>query len=241
MPYRARPSFTVEVKRTNKRVPLTVTTVDSSLSERHRLADQLLFGARSVPVNPPTRPGGGGPAIRAPEPTSDRPAAEAVPPKAPAEAGDVQRLTGRVLPDLLGETRAEERLRQDLEERAARLRAVQGTRKTRPSVEPMWADTPVGDEPDPAREAGLDLTPAAEPLSLDEPVLTVEEAVAPAVVPRIPSSSVSPLDRSPGRSRLRGWRRKTGQAVGRRAERQGASMRLRAGEKWKRRLLRVCW
>jgi hypothetical protein len=161
VPYRARPSFTVEVKRTNKRVPLTVTTVDSSLSERHRLADQLLFGARSVPVNPPTRPGGGGPAIRAPEPTSDRPAAEAVPPKAPAEAGDVQRLTGRVLPDLLGETRAEERLRQDLEERAARLRAVQGARKTRPSVEPMWADTPVGDDPDPAREAVLDLTPAA--------------------------------------------------------------------------------
>ena len=153
----------------------------------------------------------------------------------------MQRPTGRVLPDLLGETRAEERLRQELEERTARLRAAQGARKTRPSVEPIGADTPIGDRPDPAREAGLDLTPAVERLSLDEPVLTVEEAVAPAVVPPILSLSVSPLDRSPGRSRLRGWRRKTDQAVGRRAERQGASTRLRAGERWKRRLPQVCW
>jgi hypothetical protein len=225
VPYRARPSFTVEVKRNNKRVPLTIATADSSLGERHRLADQLLFG-----------PGGGGSTIRAPELTPDRPAAETVPPKAPAEAGE-----GRVLPDLLGETRAEERLRQELEERAARLRAARGARKTVPSVEPIGANTLMRDEPDPAREAVLDLTPAAEPLSVEEPVLTVEEVVAPAAVPPVLSLSVSPLDRSPGRSRLRGWRRKADQAVGRRAERQGAFMRLRAGERWKRRLPRVCW
>ena len=137
MPYRARPSFTVEVKRNNKRVPLTAARVDSSLSERHRLADQLLFGAPSVPINPSTRPGGGEPAIRAPEPIPDRRAAEAVTPKAPAEAGPVQQLTGRILPDLFGETRAEEQLRQDLDERATRLRTARGARKTRPSVEPM--------------------------------------------------------------------------------------------------------
>jgi hypothetical protein len=225
VPYRARPSFTVEVKRNNKRVPLTLATADSSLGERHRLADQLLFG-----------PGGGGSTIRAPELTPDRPAAEAVPPKAPAEAGE-----GRVLPDLLGETRAEERLRQELEERAARLRAARGARKTVPSVEPIGANTLMRDERDPAREAVLDLTPAAEPLSVEEPVLTVEEVVAPAAVPPVLSLSVSPLDRSPGRSRLRGWRRKADQAVGRRAERQGAFMRLRAGERWKRRLPQVCW
>ena len=51
MHYRARPSFTVEVKRNNKRVPLTITAADSSPSERHRLADQLLFGgAPPLPV-----------------------------------------------------------------------------------------------------------------------------------------------------------------------------------------------
>jgi hypothetical protein len=240
VPYRARPSFTVEVKRNNKRVPLTLTTADSFLSERHRLADQLLFGT-SAPVGSPARPGDGGLSIRISEPTLERAAAAAITPKAPAEAGHVQRLTGRILPDLLGETRAEERLRHEAEEQAARLRAPRGSPKTRPSVEPMWADTPVGNEPDPEHEVVLDLTPAAEPLSLDEPVLPVEEVGAPAAMQPIPSLSVSPLYRSPGRSRLRGCRKKADQAVGRRAERQGASTRLRAGEKWKRRLPRVCW
>ena len=183
MPYRARPSFTVEVKRNNKRVPLTLTAADSSLSERHRLADQLLFGT-SAPVGSPARPGDGGLSIRISEPTLERAAAAAITPKAPAEAGHVQRLTGRILPDLLGETRAEERLRQEAEEQAARLRAPRGSPKTRPSVEPMWADTPVGNEPDPEHEVVLDLTPAAEPLSLDEPVLPVEEVGAPAAVSR---------------------------------------------------------
>ena len=56
MPYRARPSFTVEVKRNNKRVPLTVATADSSLRERHRLADQLLFGAPSIRSTLPHAP-----------------------------------------------------------------------------------------------------------------------------------------------------------------------------------------
>jgi hypothetical protein len=84
----------------------------------------------------------------------------------------VQRLTGRILPDLFGETRAEEQLRQDLDERAARLRAARGARKTRPSVEPMGANTPLADEPDTAHKAALEPTPAAEPLSLEAPVLT---------------------------------------------------------------------
>ena len=242
MPYRTRPSFTVEVKRNNKRVPLTVTAADSSLSERHRLADQLLFGPPSVPVNPPTRPGGGEPAIRAPEPIPDRRAAEAVTPKAPAEAGPVQRLTGRILPDLFGETRAEEQLRQDLDERAARLRAARGARKTRPSVEPMGANTPLVDEPDTVHEAALEPTPAAEPLSLEAPVLTKGEVVEPAAVEPVPSLSISPLDQSPGRTgRLRECWSKPDQAVGRRAERQEAATRLRAGERWKRRLPQVCW
>jgi hypothetical protein len=243
VPYRARPSFTVEVKRNNKRVPLTVTAADSSLSERHRLADQLLFGDPSVPVNPSTRPGGGEPAIRAPEPTiPDQLAVEAVTPKAPAEAGPVQRLTGRILPDLFGETRAEERLRQDLDERATRLRAARGARKTRPSVEPMGANTPLVDEPDTAHKAALEPTPAAEPLSLEAPVLTKGEVVEPAAVEPVPSLSVSSLDQSPGRTgRLRECWSKPDQAVGRRAERQEAATRLRAGERWKRRLPQVCW
>jgi len=242
VPYRARPSFTVEVKRNNKRVPLTAARADSSLSERHRLADQLLFGTPSVPVNPPTRPGGDEPVIRVPEPTPGRPAAEAVTPKAPVEVGPVQGRAGRILPDLLGETRAEERLRQDVEEKAAHLRAARGARKTRPSVEPIGANTRVGDELDAAREAILEPTPPAEPLSLKAPVLPVEDVVAPAALQPALLLSISPLDQSPGRTgRLRECRSKPDQAVGRRAERQEAATRLRAGERWKRRLPQVCW
>jgi len=242
VPYRARPSFTVEVKRNNKRVPLTAARADSSLSGRHRLADQLLFGTPSVLVNPPTRPGGGEPVIRAPEPTPDRPAAEVVTPKAPVEVGPVQGRAGRILPDLLGETRAEERLRQEAEEQAARLRAARGARKTRPSVEPMWANTPMADKPDTAHEAVLEPTPAAEPLRLEAPVLAVEDVIASAAVQPVPSLSVSPLYRSRERTgRLRECRSKPDQAVGRRAERQEAATRLRAGERWKRRLPHVCW
>jgi hypothetical protein len=227
VPYRARPSFTVEVKRNNKRLPLTVTTADSDPREQHRVADQLLFGNRSTQT-------------LTPEP--QRPAAEAVTSKPTIEIGRVQRPMGRILPDLLGETRAEERLRQEAEEQAARLRAARGARKTRPSVEPMWANTPMADKPDTAHEAVLEPTPAAEPLSLEAPVLAVEDVIASAAVQPVPSLSVSPLYRSRERTgRLRECRSKPDQTVGRRAERQEAATRLRAGERWKRRLPHVCW
>jgi hypothetical protein len=154
----------------------------------------------------------------------------------------VQRLTGRILPDLFGATRAEEQLRQDLDGRAARLRAARGARKTRPSVESMGANTPLVDEPDIAHEAVLGPTPATAPLSLEAPVLTDGEVFAPAAVQPVPSLSVSPLDRSPERTgQLRECRSKPDQAVGRRAERQEAATRLRSGERWKRRLPQVCW
>ena len=51
-PFSPTPSFTVEVKRSNKRVPLTAATADSALSERDRLADQLLFRVLSAPAAP---------------------------------------------------------------------------------------------------------------------------------------------------------------------------------------------
>ena len=90
--------------------------------------------------------------------------------------------------------------------------------------------------------ADFDLTPAAEPLSLEAPVLAVEEVIASAAVQPVPSLSVSPLYRSRERTgRLRECRSKPDQTVGRRAERQEAATRLRAGERWKRRLPQVCW
>src|SRR4051794_33192152 len=231
------------MKRNNKRLPLTVTAADSSPSERHRRADQLLFGGRSPAARPATRPRDDGLSTRNPDPEPRRPVAEAVTSETHAEAGHAQRLTGRILPDLLGEARAEVRLRQELEERAARLRAQRGARKTSLSVEPPRADTQTGDEPDAGRTTVLAPIPAAEPLSLDELVLAAREVEGSAAVEPGTAVVLNPLDGPPERTgRPRGGRKtRPFRAVGRRAERQRASTGLRAGEKWKRRLPRVCW
>jgi len=242
--HRARPSFTVEVKRNNKRVPLTVTTADSSPSERHRLADQLLFGGRSPAASPAARPDDGGLSTWDLDPEPQRPAAEAVTSEIHAEIGHAQRLAGRILPDLLGETRAEVRLRQDEEEETARLWSRRAARKTSPSFEPARTEPQTADEPDLMTKSALELTPVAEPLSLEGPVLAEREVVEPAaVVEPVTIVSLSPSDRSLGQTgTVRGRRERKGFQAGRHgAERQGTSAVLRAGEKWKRRLPRFCW
>ena len=78
MRYRARPSFTVEVKRNNKRLPLTVTTGDSTSYERYRRADQLLFGGRPPTVSSAARFDGGGLSARTADAARQPPAAEVV-------------------------------------------------------------------------------------------------------------------------------------------------------------------
>ena len=243
MRYRARPSFTVEVKRNNKRLPLTVTEGDSAPRERYRRADQLLFGGSSPTVNSAARLDDGGLSTRTIDSARQPPAAEAVRSEPQAEAAVAQRLTGRILPDLFGETRADARLRQELEERAARLRAQRGARKTSLSLEPTRADTQTGDEPDAGRTTDLASIPAAEPLSLDEPVLAAREVGGSAAVEPVIALILSPLDGPPERTGSpRGGRaRGAFRAGGRGGERQRASTGLRAGEKWKRRLPRVCW
>jgi len=241
--HRARPSFTVEVKRNNKRVPFTVTTADSSPSERHRLADQVLFGGRSPAASPAACPDDGGLSTRNPDPEPQRPAAEAVTSETHAEAGHAQGRTGRILPDLSGETRAEVRLHQDVEEETARLWSRRAARKTSPSFEPMRTDPQAADEPDPMPKSVLDPPPAAEPLILEGPILAEREVVEPAAVEPVTAVSLSPSDRSFGQtSNPRGRRERKGFQAGRhRAERQRTSAVLQAGEKWKRRLPRVCW
>ena len=243
MRYRARPSFTVEVKRNNKRLPLTVAEGDSAPRERYRRADQLLFGGSSPTVNSAARLDDGGLSTRTTDSARQPPAAEAVRSEPQAEAAVAQRLTGRILPDLFGETRADARLRQELEERAARLRAQRGARKTSLSLEPTRADTQTGDEPDAGRTTVLASIPAAEPLSLDEPVLAAREVGGSAAAEPVPALIPSPLDDPPERtgSPRGGRERRPFRAGGRGGERQRASTGLRAGEKWKRRLPRVCW
>src|SRR4051794_15269265 len=207
------------------------------------MADQLLFGGRSLAARPATRSRDGGLSTRNPDPEPRRPAAATVTSETHVEAGHAQRLTGRILPDLLGEARADARLRQELEERAARLRAQREARKTSLSVEPTRADPQTGDDPDAGRTTVLAPIPAAEPLSLDKPVLAAREVGGSAAVEPMTALILNPLDGPPERTGSPRGGRKTRpfRAVGRRAERQRASTGLRAGEKWKRRLPRVCW
>jgi hypothetical protein len=144
----------------------------------------------------------------------------------------------------LGETRAEVRLRQDLEEETARLWSRRAARKTSPSFEPARTEPQTADEPDLMTKSALELTPVAEPLILEGPVLAEREVVEPAaVVEPVTIVSLSPSDRSLGQTGTpRGPRERKGFQAGRHgAERQGTSAVLRAGEKWKRRLPRVCW
>ena len=110
MRHRAKPSFTVEVKRNNKRVPLTAAPAGSLLSERHRQADQLLFGDLSGLAEPAGRPKDVRLTTHKPDPKLQLPAAKPVTSEVCTEAGRA-RPTGRILPDLLQQSRAETRLR----------------------------------------------------------------------------------------------------------------------------------
>ena len=127
MRYRAKP-FTVEVRRNNKRMPFTAIPAGSFPNERFQQADQLLFGglpSLAKPTEPAGLPKGGS---RSTEKAGLKPqasTAEAVTSESHAESGRV-RPTGRVLPDLMEQSRAEIRLRQELEERKVRMRASRG-------------------------------------------------------------------------------------------------------------------
>ena len=244
MRYRAKP-FAVEVKRSNKRVPLTATTVDSIQGDRYRQADRLLFGGLSSlaePVGPAGLTRGGSLSTEKADLKPQARAAEAVTSEIDVKAGRV-RPTGRVLPDLLEQSRAEMRLRHELEEREIRLRAQK--RASRPSSisKPKRAKVQASAEAHAGRKAILEPIPAVETASLKQPVLAMHEVGTTATVEPVAASSPRPLHDPRQRiGTVRGnTRRSAVQAGGHRSERRDASMLLRAGEKWKRRLPRVCW
>jgi hypothetical protein len=241
--YRAKP-FTGEVKRNNKRMPFTVIPAASFLSERHRQADQLLFGALSSlaePVGPAGLTTSGSLSTEKADLKPQARAAEAVTSEIHVKAGRV-RPTGRVLPDLLEQSRAEMRLRQELEEREVRLRAQRRASRSSLGSRPKRAKAQTSTEALAGRKAVLDPTLTTQ-VSLKQPVLTVNEVGTTATVEPVAASSPRPLHdpRQPIGPPRRNTRRGAVQAGAHRSERQEASVPLRAGEKWKRRLPRVCW
>jgi hypothetical protein len=239
--HRAKP-FAVEVKQSNKRVPLTATMAASFLSERHRQADQLLFAgpsSRIEPTGPAGLPGGGRLSTNKAEQRPQAPAAEAVTPEIHVRAGRV-RPTGRVLPDLLEQSRAEMRLRQELEEQEVRLRTPRGALPSSSDYRPKRAKVQTSVEGHAGRKVVLDSAPTAR-VSVKEVVLAVKGAVAPPAVEPVAASSLPSQDLRGRTDTMRGNKRRADQAGGHRSERWEAAVPLRAGEKWKRRLPRVCW
>jgi hypothetical protein len=240
--YRAKPSFTVEVKRNNKRVPPTVTPAGSFPTERHRQADQPLFGDLSSLAEPAERFKDSRLSTHQSDPEPKLLTAEAVTTKTKAEAGRV-RPTGRILPDLLEESRAEMRLREGLEERAARPQAQRSARGPSSGSRSNRASGQKGAEADAGHKAVLDLTLAADAVSGEEPVLIATEVATSAAYEPTAASSLRPRYGSRQRTGTpqTNKSRRANEAVGHRSERQEGSVLLRAGERWKRRLPRVCW
>ena len=241
MRYRAKP-FRVEVKRSNKRMCLTSTTADSMQVDRYRQAEQLLFGRLSRRAEPDGLARGGSFSTDKADLKSQAPAVNAVMPEIDVKAGRV-RPTGRILPDLLEQSRAEARLRQELEEREVQVPSPRGARPPSSGPRPKRAKAQTSAEGHAERKAILEPTPTAEIVNVKEPVLALVGDTAPAAVKPVIASSPCP----PGRSRQRAGTarvnttRGANQALGQRAERREPSVLLRAGEKWKRRLPRVCW
>ena len=240
MRYRAKP-FTVEVKRSNKRVPLTVATATSFPSERHRRDDQLLFGGLSSRLELAGRLGDGRLTTDEADVKPQAPAAEAVTSEIHVKAIRV-RPTGRILPDLLEQSRAEMRLRHELDEREA-LRAQKPVSRPSFGSRPKWAKVQADVEAHAERKPVLDPIPAVGTVSVKEPVLAPMEVTAPAAVEPITAPSPTPPSgpRQPTGTARGNSTSGANQAWGHKSERLEACMLLRAGEKWKRRLPRVCW
>jgi hypothetical protein len=240
--YRAKP-FTVEVRRNNKRMPFTAIPADSFANERFQQADQLLFGglpSLAKPTEPAELPKGGNRSTEKAGLKPQAPAAEAVTSESHAESGRV-RPTGRVLPDLMEQSRAEIRLRQELKERKVRMRASRGARAPSSGPRPKRAKAQTSAEAHAGRKAVPDSAPTTR-VSLKAPVSAALEIVEPTAAEPAAASDLSSRDLRGRTDTPRGnTTRRASHAGGHRFERRDASVPLRAGEKWKRRLPRVCW
>jgi hypothetical protein len=251
--HRARPSFTVEIKRANKRSPLIVAEAAERQSETQRRANALLFGELAVAPESP---------VRAPEPRS-------APAEAPWQAeAEAQPRPVRILPDLSRIDAVDALQRQEAEERTARRRAPRRSRTRQdfadrntvpsnaimpdlqeqestdflsPSMDGRSAEIPLrraqADEPE--IQAPQQQDPAsggAELAAANEPAPAVE-APEPATAGQGSTGDAAP-EHAAAR---RGGRNKRYRAACRRAMRRGRPLPpLPAGQRWKRRLPVMC-
>jgi hypothetical protein len=226
--HQARPSFTFEIKRANRRSPEVVTLSRASstslASDSLALAGQVFGKVSGWPAEAGARSGRieGHAHARLTHLFDAASGGEQT-----HRAGSLQAPVAtprRVLPDLLSAPvdPVEERLRQDAEERATRRRGPQ-VKRAKSRVAPPTSKSGDGSllAPDEAEAILPDLTTASSPVS--EPLVQVLNSCGSGEVSR--NHIGAPLLR-----RIK------------RAERSGQPLpRLPAGQRWKRRLPQACW
>jgi hypothetical protein len=235
----ARPSFTVEVKRKSPRLPQTVTAAESQQRESHHLQNNLALrhetSARSAPA------ASWRDLVKASLARDSKLSSKVLVRTVTQDAEPSAKLPPRrILPDLLSDQVAAARLHLEIEQRAARRRRTRrdmgkaGARLQLPEAETR---------PDAEQLAGREIMPdgetspvvavgASEPVQADRHLLERSPA-QPAITPGLRGAEAVEVHK----------RTKDKRAFGttyRRAERRGEAMRLRPGERWKRRLPEVC-
>ena len=225
MRHRTSPTFTVEVKRSSRKAEPVFKAADH-LSESRRLAEMLFVGVLATPRSSDHDRR----SLR-----DEHAMTRAVLPQAPRQPTQAPPKR-RVLPDLHRASTAEATAEPRAEEPAARARSLPGPRKGAVEIPLDPVEVRAATKADSDQAPAIE-TPVPEQLVLSASVL---EAVADWQPP-------TPDSDGPG---------STGQAhavpqgpdgappvqvTDRKANRTGAASALRPGERWKRRLPRVCW
>jgi hypothetical protein len=166
--------------------------------------------------------------------------------QAKAQAGEQP--ARRILPDLSWQEPVDELLRERAEEQATRRRQPRGPRKrsTTPAPDEIASRRPEQEDirckPAMEKSAGAYENPVGA-ADRDTPIPTASKRSASRVA-RQPTATLLLRRSSRARARRRGLRwgrlRWADRAAYRRAQRRGRPVRLRAGERWKRRLSRAC-
>jgi hypothetical protein len=160
-----------------------------------------------------------------------------------------ERQAKRILPDLSWQEPVEVLLREHTEEQAIRRRQPRGPRKvtTKPATARAAKQRPENRMRQSNQAIDQEAVARNSPITVNGKDVPVPALVDPLVKAGARPRLANPILRRslPARMRRRGsrWldRRQAHWAAYRRARRHGVPVRLRAGERWKRRLPRACW
>jgi hypothetical protein len=216
---RAKSSFTVEIKRANKRSP-DVIAVRGASATGSELADQVFGGPMSRPASRPER-NPRSEAVAAAMPETSRTQHKVVEDgtRSRSPEGHVR----RILPDLLAvePNPVEQRIRQQAEEHAARRKATLEQRRRTAPVQPQAKSQPTIAAP----------APASAPVTVASETGPRAEAAA-SSGPQVSTSQQEKPAKKRGRDSYTAMKKD---------RRAGLQPQLPLGERWKRRLPQACW